>query len=648
MNADQSAKRKSADAFKPPMWQRVCLGVCILSVFAAAGIIVVRSEHRNTLFVAVFSCLLVLAGERLSSGQNISAQIPSKLIGAKITTPLSILAIFVLMFAAYFPTLRVNFNSDAIAYIHLFHSLSLDQFLHLFHSDLSQGAAGVNIEELRPFYGLSYAWSYALWHLNPVGYHIDGLLLHGLNALIVFLIIRTTDSTSLLRAALGSALFTLLPVHSENLGSINGSLTEAVPTLFYLLSFLLFVLFRRTSTARYLVVSWVSFAACILSKETAVTLPVMLVLYDLLQSNCEDRVNVQPRLQTPHMPWRTRLMPHVPFFAILGVYLLSRKLVFSSFLKEDTWKQTWGLSGNAAQGRMIELLCTCAEVVRHIVSIHIYNLCSVLLSFPGAWSGLALGILLGWAVAFHFKKHRDEIGKALFFGPIWYLVSTLPLLATATSVGHLYIPSVGPSIAVAFLAVPCAMTTIDRANLVRLISMFVLVGVFAGALWSENAHWAHTWNEMLAAPPKLSEPLQSLPDNSLVIVRNAPGGNAGFSWTEEFLPYALQCPFTSNDLYSRLAIIEVPEAYCCPIAQWWAKTNAVLARKLDGASEDTIPLTLVEWNLSTKSFQRSTRVFTKGRARACIAPFMRNESGLSEAEQVNAAEDTISALAGCE
>jgi hypothetical protein len=186
-------------------------------------------------------------------------------------------ALAVATFLAYVPTFAVPFNSDAIAYLHLFHAPSLSQFLRLFHTDLSQNAGGVNVQELRPLYGLAYVVSHLLWGLRPLGYHLGGILLHVLNALLVFRIALALAQGGWWRAWLAAALFALLPANAENLGSINGTLTEGLPTAFYLLAFLGFVWYRRTGLTRYLVAAAAAFAASLLSKETAVTLPVLLV-----------------------------------------------------------------------------------------------------------------------------------------------------------------------------------------------------------------------------------------------------------------------------------------------------------------------------------------------------------------------------------
>jgi hypothetical protein len=46
-----------------------------------------------------------------------------------------------------------------------------------------------------------------------------------------------------------------------------------------------------------------------------------------------------------------------------------------------------------------------------------------------------------------------------------------------------------------------------------------------------------------------------------------------WSWAT---PFALQPPFTDEDLYKTFRIVERPEAYCCPLDQWLAARKEVL------------------------------------------------------------------------
>ncbi|MBF0280818.1 MAG: hypothetical protein HQM13_23705 [SAR324 cluster bacterium] len=59
---------------------------------------------------------------------------------------------------------------------------------------------------------------YHLWGLNPTGYHIVNILLHGINAILVGLVLRSVP----VRGAWWVAfLFAIHPVHAESVAWIS-------------------------------------------------------------------------------------------------------------------------------------------------------------------------------------------------------------------------------------------------------------------------------------------------------------------------------------------------------------------------------------------------------------------------------------------
>lgn len=557
--------------------------------------------------------------------------------------------IYVCIFIAYFPTLNVEFNSDAIAYIHLFHSLSLNQFCGLFYSDLSQGAAGINIQELRPMYGLSYAVSYSIWHLNPVGYHIDGTLLHFANAIVVALIVRNLAPGSFSRSYFAGFLFALVPANAANLGSINGSLTEAVPTLLYLLSFLGFVLYRRFENIWYLILSIAAFIICLLSKETAVTLPVLLLSYDVfIRLTTSNSIKARGSLTLRKM-CRTNFATHVPYWISLAIYLTTRKIVFSSFLKEDTWTHTWGILRSGGTSNALSYLYPLRGVIRQLWEVQTFNLRNVVLPFSSIFQVLILGVVIAGFLTLRrsLSKSRRTMEMILYFGLVWYAITSLPLLAAALSVGHLYLPSVGPCIAFSFLLFPLTSETRGDISYVRLTSALLLVIGCGVTLWLENVRVARTWNEMLDAPVRLPATLVNMPKDTHVVIW-IPGGSSSVSkWTEEYLPYALQEPFSAADLYTKLSVIETPRIYCCPIIMWWEKAKLSLEKLVEGPQDDKVKLCFISWNQSYGSYEEKYREVTRKNLRTCI-----NMSLGAPIEKVTSirpeiAEDLLDSLVDC-
>lgn len=147
------------------------------------------------------------------------------------------------------------------------------------------------LKGIRPVVFLSLMLNYQLGGLNVVGYHIFNIAVHIANSYFVYLLILWTLSLPVLAkryaekakwmALFGALLFAVHPVQTESVTYII-TRTELLATFFYLATFLLFI--KGASTGRRSSYIGVFFTAALSmgSKEWAVTLPALLMLYDFL------------------------------------------------------------------------------------------------------------------------------------------------------------------------------------------------------------------------------------------------------------------------------------------------------------------------------------------------------------------------------
>lgn len=511
-------------------------------------------------------------------------------------------------FAVSLPALNSHFSWDDFAYINFYHTPSLRQFLRLFHTDLSRGVWGEDLQELRPLHGLSYMICYSLWGIHAIGYHLTGILLHVLNSLMVFLIARRLAPGDSWRAGFAGLLFAVLPAHSLVVSWVNCSLVEGPSTLFYLSAFLCFLWYRSTGLARYLVMSTMAFAACLMAKETAVTLPVMLVSYDLFRIAGGEAPISMGDSQNGRRRWRRLVLSYAPYGALLVAYLGLRRIAFSSFLRKATWP-------TYAQGAGLGLTGALHHVVgvgQTFKSLTGFNIRNLLLPFPTVVLGVALGLYLLWAISL-FRGRREcrrSMEVVVYFGGVWYLIANAPLLATYQATHHLYIPAVGPCIASAFLAAPACGGLPRKIAHLRLLGAAVLVGFCACLLWKENAQWARQAEESANANAHLATALEVIPKQSMVIIWPIASPLVTYSWGGMY-PFALQRPFTSTDLYFTARIIEPPDMYCSPNAGWREKTQLALSAQLAGPLDDELEIDVLAWNERGHSFQRKKSVLRR-------------------------------------
>lgn len=519
--------------------------------------------------------------------------------------------IIVVTFLSCRSTLNIYFLTDDFGCLHFFHTPSLSWVLRMFHTDLAQVVEGESGQEIRPFYALYYMVSYGLWRMHPLGYHLAGISLHALNSFIVFRMVKDLAPGKSWRAVFAGLLFAVQPAHSGVVSWIAGSPAEGFPTLFYLAAFLCFMRFRATSQARYWVISVVAFAACLLCKEIAVTFPVMLVSYDLfrkLEGGNDVPASEGEALDRPRL---SPILTYVPFALLLLGYLEWRRTVFSHFLAENYWEDSWGGPSFQEAAGFTGFLAQLGHLGRYMVGNHAFNLRHLLLPLPLPGLGLALGLYLVWAFSLWRRRFecRRSLAVILYFGLVWYLICDIPLLATAFEARHLYLPAVGPCIAISFLAMPICLETRPDVGYARLLGVALLVVLLACQLEKDNAQFVRRGEVSAKGTTQIAAMVGALPAQTLVIIQFP---------EDAFLPFALQRPFTSTDFYSQARIVEFPHMCGWPLPQWWNKTKQSLAAESAGDPDAQIEIELLAWDDESNALISSKRVLSRRLFQACV------------------------------
>jgi len=172
--------------------------------------------------------------------------------------------------------------------------------------------------------GLSFAFNYQFCHLHPAGYRLTNILIHSLNAFLVYLLARSCLYLSFAGkqaffcslewpAFFAAMLFLCHPIQTEPVNFITQRFV-LMGTLFYLLTLYLYIQYSCRGLKRYLIASLTSAVAAMFCKEFVVTLPVMIALYDSYYLNIKAE------------NWWKRCRRILPFFviALIVPILLSR------------------------------------------------------------------------------------------------------------------------------------------------------------------------------------------------------------------------------------------------------------------------------------------------------------------------------------
>ncbi len=137
-----------------------------------------------------------------------------------------------------------------------------------------------------------------LWGMNPKGHHFTNVLLHAANAAFLFLVmilmlnsirlrqesrhpflLRVTAAVIVASTA-GALLFALHPQRIESVAWVSGR-KDLLCAFFLLPSFGAYILWRRKSSFRWLVLSIILFGLALLAKPAAMPFPLVLLLVDV-------------------------------------------------------------------------------------------------------------------------------------------------------------------------------------------------------------------------------------------------------------------------------------------------------------------------------------------------------------------------------
>ncbi|MGD0923014.1 MAG: tetratricopeptide repeat protein [Terriglobia bacterium] len=334
----------------------------------------------------------------------------------------------------------------------------------------------------RPMMTFGYLLCYQFFGPLAYGFHLASMLLHVASVGVLFLVtLRMYGDRRVALVAAG--LFALHPIHSESVAWV-AAVTDLELTLFYLLTFGCFLRVARPAGGRSALAQLAmagSFVLTILSKEQALTLPVLATIYEHFYR--DDRAETT---------WPQKLARYVLLWMLAAAYLLFRVRFFGALapvlqISDLTWYQTL-LSAIALVGQYFAKLLWPAELCTFYVFRRSTNLLD-----PRVLAGL--GALLLAAVIFVALWRRARIAS---FGFVWLLLTLAPVLnprwmaANVFTERYLYLPSVGFCWLVAWGWVRLwdAASTRRPARRKALLGVLVLVAVlYALRVVTRNRDW---------------------------------------------------------------------------------------------------------------------------------------------------------------
>jgi tetratricopeptide (TPR) repeat protein len=348
-----------------------------------------------------------------------------------------------------------------------------------------------------PLTWISHAFDYQLFQLDPAGHHDTNLVLHVLNALLLFwVLLRATGAAG--PSFVVAALFAVHPVNVESVAWISER-KNLLSTLFFLLALGTYTWYaRKPNLARYVAVA-VLFACGLMAKAQVITFPFVLLLWDYwpLQRMFAERTESSLSLSTipgKSFPWL--LLEKVPLFAMCAA---------SAVITVRAARTGGTLGGIHFHPFSMRLQNAILSYVRYLGKLFWPSNLALYYPYPGkdalVWWRISAALALLLAITAWVIANRRR--RYLLVGWLWFLGTLVPVIGLA-QVGiqsmadrYAYVSFVGLFIMVCWGVADSAMIQHAPRVTVVVVSVVVLVALFIVAqrqvsYWDDNVTlWSH-------------------------------------------------------------------------------------------------------------------------------------------------------------
>ncbi len=351
--------------------------------------------------------------------------------------------------------------------------------------------------QYRPLRTATFAMDYALWQFKPAGYHLTNMVLHAVNTILVYFFVfflpfgynredahsETSWMSSFSLPFLTALLFAVHPIHTESVTYIKNR-SDLLAFFFFLLTLFLFIrehFETRTKPRIFVYVcSIVCFILAVISKEVALTIPFILILYSICFF--------------PKTELRNIIIKTTPFFILIILFFVFRHTALETFPTKG-------------DGESITLFQNCLIIFKTIgyylqllvlpINLNAERALLIPETFfdPAVLSSIVIiAFIVILAVRFFNKS------PVLFFAIFWILMTLVPasnliyLESRPIAEQRLYVPSFGFCLLLAMIIIRLFSFDLKPVNkkvpavISILLTVFLLV-FYSAATIKRNQDW---------------------------------------------------------------------------------------------------------------------------------------------------------------
>ena len=330
-----------------------------------------------------------------------------------------------------------------------------------------------------PLAWLSHALDCRLFRLSPAGHHYVNLLLHAVNAMLLFLILqRATGFTW--RSFAVAALFALHPINVESVAWASER-KNVLSMLFFLLALGAYGWYvRKPELRRYLVVVAL-FAVGLMAKPQVITFPFVLLLWDYWPLR---RVKLSNKVA--QRGFSALIFEKLPLFALSAASaIITMKAQSGGGAVRSDLEYPFAVRfGNA-------LLAYACYLRKAVWPSHL----AVMYPHPGeslqAWQPVAAALLLGLISAGVWAARQR---RYLLVGWLWFLGTLVPMIGVVQVGGqamadrYAYLPFIGLFVMVCWGAVDWAQHKHVPTQWLGIPTVLVLL-TFSLLTYRQLAYW---------------------------------------------------------------------------------------------------------------------------------------------------------------
>jgi len=288
----------------------------------------------------------------------------------------------------------------------------------------------------RPVVTFSYFVDYAIWQLKPWGYHLTNLIINTLNIYLVYLAARCLFKNRI-TAFISCLIFSVHPIFAEAVNAISYR-EDLLSATFMLVAFILFVKHDQNPSGRSFIIryplSLLAYLLAMLSKETAIVFPFLILSYDFIFKG-------DPISNRQHFA-RHLLTNYAGYIVIGGFYLFLR---FFLIHNPGEWV---AYPGNSIFVNFIMMTKVLGYYIKLLFIPVPLNADYVTpLTFSPADAAFIVSVLLLIITAILLVK-KCRLSGIWIFSTIWFFTTLLPVLNiipinNIMAERYLYIPGIG-------------------------------------------------------------------------------------------------------------------------------------------------------------------------------------------------------------